>query len=463
MKTRTEKDTFGPIEVPEQHLWGAQTQRSLHFFAISTEKMPVPLVAAMARLKRAAAKVNAELGELDPQVADAIMRAADEVIAGKWPDEFPLSVWQTGSGTQSNMNMNEVLANRASELLGGERGEGRKVHPNDHVNRGQSSNDTFPTAMHVAAAVEVEHRVLPALKALRGTLAAKSAAFYDIVKIGRTHLQDATPLTLGQEISGYVAQLDLAEQQIRATLAGLHQLAIGGTAVGTGLNAHPQFSAKVSAELAHDTGSAFVSAPNKFQALASHEALLFAHGALKTLAAGLMKIANDVRWLASGPRSGLGEISIPENEPGSSIMPGKVNLTQCEAVTMLAAQVMGNDVAINVGGASGNFELNVFKPLVIHNFLQSVRLLADGMVSFDKHCAAGIEPNRERITELVERSLMLVTALNPHIGYDKAAQIAKKAHKENLSLKEAALALGHLTEAQFAEWVVPGDMTNARR
>lgn len=463
MKTRTEKDTFGPIEVPEQHLWGAQTQRSLHFFAISTEKMPVPLVAAMARLKRAAAKVNAELGELDPQVADAIMRAADEVVAGKWPDEFPLSVWQTGSGTQSNMNMNEVLANRASELLGGERGEGRKVHPNDHVNRGQSSNDTFPTAMHVAAVVEVEHRVLPALKALRGTLAAKSAAFYDIVKIGRTHLQDATPLTLGQEISGYVAQLDLAEQQIRATLAGLHQLAIGGTAVGTGLNAHPQFSAKVSAELAHDTGSAFVSAPNKFQALASHEALLFAHGALKTLAAGLMKIANDVRWLASGPRSGLGEISIPENEPGSSIMPGKVNPTQCEAVTMLAAQVMGNDVAINVGGASGNFELNVFKPLVIHNFLQSVRLLADGMVSFDKHCAAGIEPNRERITELVERSLMLVTALNPHIGYDKAAQIAKKAHKENLSLKEAALALGHLTEAQFAEWVVPGDMTNARR
>ncbi|AOB28203.1 MULTISPECIES: class II fumarate hydratase [Bordetella] len=463
MKTRTEKDTFGPIEVPDQHLWGAQTQRSLHFFAISTERMPVPLVAAMARLKRAAAKVNAELGELDPRIADAIMRAADEVVAGKWPDEFPLSVWQTGSGTQSNMNMNEVLANRASELLGGERGEGRKVHPNDHVNRGQSSNDTFPTAMHVAAAVEVEHRVLPALKALRGTLAAKSAAFYDIVKIGRTHLQDATPLTLGQEISGYVAQLDLAEQQIRATLAGLHQLAIGGTAVGTGLNAHPQFSAKVSAELAHDTGSAFVSAPNKFQALASHEALLFAHGALKTLAAGLMKIANDVRWLASGPRSGLGEISIPENEPGSSIMPGKVNPTQCEAVTMLAAQVMGNDVAINFGGASGNFELNVFKPLVIHNFLQSVRLLADGMVSFDKHCAAGIEPNRERITELVERSLMLVTALNPHIGYDKAAQIAKKAHKENLSLKEAALALGHLTEAQFAEWVVPGEMTNARR
>jgi len=361
------------------------------------------------------------------------------------------------------MNMNEVLANRASELLGGVRGEARKVHPNDHVNRGQSSNDTFPTAMHVAAALQVEHALLPALKALRATLAAKSAEFYDIVKIGRTHLQDATPLTLGQELSGHVAQLDLAEQQIRAALPGLHQLAIGGTAVGTGLNAHPAFSAKVCAELAHDTGSAFASAPNKFQALASHEALLFAHGALKALAAGLMKIANDVRWLASGPRSGLGEIRIPENEPGSSIMPGKVNPTQCEAITMLAAQVMGNDVAINIGGASGNFELNVFKPLVIHNFLQSVRLLADGMASFDRHCAAGIEPNRERIAELVDRSLMLVTALNPHIGYDKAAQIAKKAHKENLSLKDAALALGYVTEDEFAQWVVPGEMTNAKR
>ena len=463
MKTRTEKDTFGPIEVPDDHLWGAQTQRSLHFFAISTEKMPVPLVTAMARLKRAAAQANAGLGELDAEIAQAIAQAADEVIAGKWPNEFPLSVWQTGSGTQSNMNMNEVLANRASELLGGERGEGRKVHPNDHVNRGQSSNDTFPTAMHVAAAVEVEQTLLPALKALRGTLARKSADFYDIVKIGRTHLQDATPLTLGQELSGHVAQLDLAEQQIRATLPGLHQLAIGGTAVGTGLNAHPEFSARVSAELARDTGSAFVSAPNKFQALASHEALLFSHGALKTLAAGLMKLANDVRWLSSGPRSGLGEISIPENEPGSSIMPGKVNPTQCEAITMLAAQVMGNDVAINIGGASGNFELNVYKPLVIHNFLQSVRLLADGMASFDAHCAAGIEPNRERIADLVDRSLMLVTALNPHIGYDKAAQIAKKAHKENLSLKESALALGYVTEDEFARWVVPADMTNAKR
>ncbi|SAH95313.1 fumarate hydratase class II [Bordetella ansorpii] len=463
MKTRTEKDTFGPIEVPDDHLWGAQTQRSLHFFAISTEKMPVPLVTSMARLKRAAAQANASLGELDGKIAQAIAQAADEVIAGKWPNEFPLSVWQTGSGTQSNMNMNEVLANRASELLGGERGEGRKVHPNDHVNRGQSSNDTFPTAMHVAAAVEVEQTLLPALKALRATLAQKSADFFDIVKIGRTHLQDATPLTLGQELSGHVAQLDLAEQQIRATLPGLHQLAIGGTAVGTGLNAHPEFSARVSAELARDTGSAFVSAPNKFQALASHEALLFSHGALKTLAAGLMKLANDVRWLSSGPRSGLGEISIPENEPGSSIMPGKVNPTQCEAITMLAAQVMGNDVAINIGGASGNFELNVYKPLVIHNFLQSARLLADGMASFDQHCAAGIEPNHARIAELVDRSLMLVTALNPHIGYDKAAQIAKKAHKENLSLKESALALGYVTEDEFARWVVPADMTNAKR
>jgi fumarate hydratase, class II len=462
MSVRIEKDTFGPIEVPADHLWGAQTQRSLQFFAISTEKMPVALVDALARLKRAAATVNAELGELDPKLARAIEQAAGEVVDGHWPSEFPLSVWQTGSGTQSNMNMNEVLANRASEILGGERGEARKVHPNDHVNRGQSSNDVFPTAMHVAAAMEVEQRLLPSLMALRETLQAKSAAFADIVKIGRTHLQDATPLTLGQELSGHVAQLDLAAQQIRASLPGLHQLAIGGTAVGTGLNAHPEFSVRVAEALAKDTGVAFVSAPNKFQALAGHEGLLFAHGALKTLAAAAMKIANDVRWLSSGPRSGLGEISIPENEPGSSIMPGKVNPTQCEALTMLAAQVLGNDVAINIGGASGNFELNVYKPVIIHNFLQSVRLLTDGLASFDKHCAAGIEPNRERIQELVDRSLMLVTALNPHIGYDKAAQIAKKAHKENLSLRESALALGHLTAEQFDQWVVPAQMTNQR-
>ncbi|GAA4326820.1 class II fumarate hydratase [Pigmentiphaga soli] len=459
MNTRKEKDTFGPIDVPAEHLWGAQTQRSLQFFSISVEKMPPQLIEALARIKRSAARVNATLGLLDGTLAKAIEQAADEVIAGNWPDEFPLSVWQTGSGTQTNMNVNEVLANRASELLGGERGEARKVHPNDHVNRGQSSNDVFPTAMHVAAALQVQQRLLPALARLRQTLAEKSRAYADIVKIGRTHLQDATPLTLGQELSGHETQLALAEQQLRAALPGLLQLAIGGTAVGTGLNTHPEFGARVAADLAQDTGLAFESAPNKFQALASHEALLFAHGALKTLAAGLVKIANDVRWLASGPRSGLGELRIPENEPGSSIMPGKVNPTQSEALTMIGAQVMGNDVAINIGGASGNFELNVFKPLLIHNFLQSVRLLADGIASFDKNCAAGLEPNRERIAELVDRSLMLVTALNPHIGYDKAAQIAKKAHKENTSLKEAALSLGFLTEEEFDRWLVPASMT----
>jgi len=458
MNTRREKDTFGPIDVPSDHLWGAQTQRSLQFFAISSEKMPPQLIDALVRVKRAAATVNAELGLLDKELARGICEAVDEVVAGKWPNEFPLSVWQTGSGTQTNMNANEVLANRASELLGGERGEGRKVHPNDHVNRGQSSNDVFPTAMHVAAAVQVNEHLLPAIAQLRKTLAAKAAEYADIVKIGRTHLQDATPLTLGQEISGYEAQLDLAQSQLVASLTGVYQLALGGTAVGTGLNTHPEFAVRVAAELARDTGLPFVTAPNKFQALAGHEALLFAHGALKTLAASLIKIANDIRWLSSGPRSGLGEISIPENEPGSSIMPGKVNPTQSEALTMLGAQVFGNDVALNFGGASGNFELNVFKPLVIHNFLQSVRLLADGINSFDKHCVAGLQPNRERIADLVSRSLMLVTALNPHIGYDKAAQIAKKAHKEGTSLKESALALGFLTSEQFDQWVVPGEM-----
>jgi len=459
MSTRREQDTFGPIDVPTGHLWGAQTQRSLQFFAISIERMPVALIAALARVKRAAARVNGALGEIDAEIAQAIVEAADEVVAGMWPDEFPLSVWQTGSGTQSNMNMNEVLANRASEILGGPRGEGRKVHPNDHVNRGQSSNDVFPSAMHVAAVMQITQHLLPALGGLRTTLQARSTLCADIVKIGRTHLQDATPLTLGQEISGYVAQLDQAERAIGATLPGLCELAIGGTAVGTGLNAHPEFARRMAGELSRDTGLSFVSAPNKFQALAGHEALLFAHGALKTLAGALMKIANDVRWLASGPRSGLGEITIPENEPGSSIMPGKVNPTQCEALTMLAAQVMGNDVAINLGGASGNFELNVYKPLIIHNFLQSLRLLGDGMASFDRYCAAGIEPDRLRIAELVERSLMLVTALNPHIGYDKAAQIAKKAHQEQLSLREAALALGFVTAQQFDRWVIPGQMT----
>jgi len=459
MTTRREQDSFGSIDVPAKHLWGAQTQRSLQFFAISNERMPVALIDALARVKRAAARVNGALGEIDDPLSQAIVTAADEVVDGKWPDEFPLSVWQTGSGTQSNMNMNEVLANRASEILGGPRGPDRTVHPNDHVNRGQSSNDVFPTAMHVAAALQITEQLLPALARLRATLQARSLACADIVKMGRTHLQDATPLTLGQEISAYVAQLDLAERAIRAALPGLYELAIGATAVGTGLNTHPEFATRMAAALAEDIGLPFVSAPNKFQALAGHEALLFAHGALKTLAGALMKIANDVRWLASGPRSGLGEITIPENEPGSSIMPGKVNPTQCEALTMLAVQVMANDVAINLGGASGNFELNVYKPLLIHNFLQSVRLLADGMSSFTQHCAAGIEPNRARIAELVARSLMLVTALNPHIGYDKAAQIAKKAHKENLSLREAALALGFLTAEQFDQWVVPQKMT----
>lgn len=456
--TRTERDTFGPIDVPARHLWGAQTQRSLQHFAISGERMPAELVSALAQVKRASAYVNHSLGLLSATKTTAIVAAADEVIAGAHADEFPLVVWQTGSGTQTNMNMNEVLANRASEMLGGPRGEERLVHPNDDVNKSQSSNDVFPTAMHVAAVDAITHRLLPALQGLRTTLVAKAEAYAGIVKIGRTHLQDATPLTLGQEISGWAAQLQHAEQHVRAALPHLCELALGGTAVGTGLNAPPGYAQAVADELAGLTGLPLVTAPSKFEALASCDALVHAHGALKGLAASLMKIANDVRWLASGPRSGLGEITIPENEPGSSIMPGKVNPTQCEALTMLCAQVLGNDVAINVGGASGNFELNVFRPMVIHNFLQSVRLLADGMVSFNEHCAVGIEPNHERIEELVERSLMLVTALNTHIGYDKAAAIAKKAHKEGSSLREAAIASGHVTAEQFDEWVVPSKM-----
>jgi fumarate hydratase class II len=394
----------------------------------------------------------------DEKKTSAIVAAADEVIADRHPFEFPLVVWQTGSGTQTNMNVNEVLANRASELLGGERGEGRLVHPNDDVNRSQSSNDVFPTAMHVAAVAALTAKLLPALARLRATLAQKSEDFEGIVKIGRTHLQDATPLTLGQEFSGYAAQLEQGEKHVRAALPHLCELALGGTAVGTGLNAPAGYAERAAVELASLTGLPFVTAPNKFEALASCDALVHAHGTLKTLAASLMKIANDVRWLASGPRSGIGELSIPENEPGSSIMPGKVNPTQCEALTMLCCQVFGNDVAINFGGASGNFELNVFRPLIAHNFLQSVRLLADGMMSFNAHCAVGIEPNRERIAELVGRSLMLVTALNPHIGYDKAAQIAKKAHQEGSSLREAAIASGHVTAEQFDAWVVPRNM-----
>ena len=456
--TRMESDSFGPIAVPAQRLWGAQTQRSLIHFAISGEKQPRELLHALALVKRASAAVNHKLGLLDEKKTKAILAAADEVLEDKHPEEFPLVVWQTGSGTQSNMNMNEVLANRASELLGGQRGEGRLVHPNDDVNKSQSSNDVFPTAMHVAAVVALQQRLLPALELLRQTLADKSTAFADIVKIGRTHLQDATPLTLGQEISGWVAQLSHGAAHVQAALPHLNELALGGTAVGTGLNAPKGYAEAVAKELARLTGENLVTAPNKFEALASCDALVHAHGALKTLAASLMKIANDVRWLASGPRSGIGEIRIPENEPGSSIMPGTVNPTQCEALTMACAQVLGNDVAINVGGSSGNFELNVFRPMVAHNFLQSVRLLADGMRSFNDHCAVGIQPNRERIDELVERSLMLVTALNPHIGYDKAATIAKKAHQEGSTLRAAAIASGHLTAQQFDAWVVAKNM-----
>jgi fumarate hydratase, class II len=455
---RTERDTFGEIQVPADRLWGAQTQRSLEHFAISGERMPAELLRALAQVKRAAAAVNAGFGLLDDTKARAIEQAADEVLAGRHDGEFPLVVWQTGSGTQTNMNMNEVLANRASQLLGGPVGMQRLVHPNDEVNRGQSSNDVFPTAMNVAAVVAIESRLLPALRALKATLDAKAQSFADIVKIGRTHLQDATPLTLGQEISGWAAQLGHADRHLQAALPHLRELALGGTAVGTGLNSHPGFDTAVAAEISRLAGTAFVTAPNKFEALAAHDAIVFAHGALKTLAAALTKIANDVRWLASGPRSGLGEIRIPENEPGSSIMPGKVNPTQCEALTMACAQVFGNDAAVNVAGASGAFELNVFKPVLIHNLLQSVRLLADATASFDHHCAQGIEPDRERIGELVARSLMLVTALNPHIGYDKAAQIAKKAHREGTSLREAAVASGHVTAEQFDAWVRPEAM-----
>jgi fumarate hydratase class II len=457
-----ERDTFGDIAVPNERLWGAQTQRSLQNFKISTEKQSPELIAALAVIKRAAAEVNRDLGVLPADKADAIIQAADEIVAGKHRDEFPLAVWQTGSGTQTNMNLNEVIANRASELLGGERGEARKVHPNDDVNRGQSSNDVFPTAMHIAAAVGIVKDLMPALRALHDTLAHKAAAFAQIVKIGRTHLQDATPLTLGQEFSGYAAQLDQGRRHLEAALPHLYELALGGTAVGTGLNAHPQFAVKVAGAIATLTGLPFVTAPNKFEVMAAADALVFAHGALKTVAASLMKIANDIRWLASGPRCGLGELSIPENEPGSSIMPGKVNPTQSEALTMLCCQVFGNDAAVSFGGASGNFELNVFRPMIAHNVLQSIRLLADGSRSFNDHCAVGIEPNRERIASLLNESLMLVTALNPHIGYDKAAQIAKKAHHEGTTLKAAALALGYVTEQQFDAWVRPQEMVGQR-
>ncbi|MDK1703029.1 class II fumarate hydratase [Serratia rubidaea] len=460
---RSEKDSMGAIEVPADRLWGAQTQRSLEHFHISTEKMPTALIHALALTKRAAAEVNRQLGLLADDRAAAIIQAADEVLAGQHPDEFPLSIWQTGSGTQTNMNMNEVLANRASELLGGERGEGRRVHPNDDVNKSQSSNDVFPTAMHVAVVIALRQQLIPALQTLQRTLSDKAEAFHDIVKIGRTHLQDATPLTLGQEISGWAAMLAHSLRHIEASVPHIAELALGGTAVGTGLNTHPEYAVRVAKALAELTGEPFVTAPNKFEALATCDALVQGHGALKGLAASLMKIANDVRWLASGPRCGIGEIAIPENEPGSSIMPGKVNPTQCEAMTMLCAQVLGNDVALNIGGASGNFELNVFRPLVIHNYLQSIRLLADGMNGFNTYCAAGIEPNRERIAQLLNESLMLVTALNTHIGYDKAAEIAKTAHKEGLTLQAAALKLGYVTEQQFGQWVRPENMVGSMK
>jgi fumarate hydratase class II len=456
--TRTERDTMGPVEVPADRLWGAQTERSRRNFTISGERMPGELITALALVKKVAALVNRDLGLLDAATATAIASAADEVLRGAHDGEFPLLVWQTGSGTQTNMNMNEVLANRASEILGGERGAGRLVHPNDDVNKGQSSNDIFPTAMHVAAVHALRTRVIPAVTALRDELAGRAATFADVIKIGRTHLQDATPVTLGQEMSGWASQLDHGLRHVQAAEPHLCELAVGGTAVGTGLNTHPEFGTRVAALLADLTGHPFTAAPNTFEALAASDALVHAHGALKGLAASLIKIANDVRWLASGPRSGLGEITVPANEPGSSIMPGKVNPTQTEALTMLCAQVLGNDVAINVGGASGNFELNVFRPMLIANFLQSSRLLADGCDSFREHCAAGIEPNRERMRELLERSLMLVTALNPHIGYDNAAKIAKKAHAEGTTLRDAALALGLVTAEQFDAWVRPDTM-----
>src|SRR5438093_1259563 len=456
--TRTETDSMGAVEVPADRYWGAQTERSLHHLAIGDDRMPVEVVRAFGILKKAAAQVNRELGKLPPDKADLIVAAADEVIDGTLDDHFPLYVWQTGSGTQSNMNANEVISNRAIELAGGELGSKHPIRPNDDVNMSQSSNDTFPTAMNIAAAGAVTERLLPAVRELRDALARRAEEFADIVKIGRTHLQDAVPITLGQEFSGYVAQLDAGLGRIEATLPGLYELAIGGTAVGTGLNAPADFGERASAKIAELTGLPFVSAPNKFAALASHDGVVFAHGAITTLAVSLMKIANDIRWLGSGPRSGLGELELPENEPGSSIMPGKVNPTQSEAMTMVCCQVFGNDVAITVAGSQGNFELNVFKPVLIRNFLHSVRILSDVCVTFREFCVEGIRPNRERIAELVGNSLMLVTALTPKIGYDKAAEIAKKAHHEGTTLKEAALSLGYLSEAEYDEAVRPEKM-----
>src|SRR5215204_1937713 len=456
-KTRTETDSFGPIHVPAERYWGAQTQRSLQNFRIGGERLPVPLVRALGLVKQAAALVNKDLGELDGRVADAVAAAAADVVQGKYDDEFPLVVWQTGSGTQSNMNANEVIAALANEALGGKRGGKSPVHPNDHVNRGQSSNDSFPSAMHIAAARDINDRLLPALRHLHRALNDKAEAFADLVKIGRTHLQDATPVTLGQEFSGYAAQVAFGIARIEATLPGLYALAQGGTAVGTGLNAHPEFAERFAAKVAELTALPFTSAPNKFEALAAHDALVFTQGALTSLAAGLFKIANDIRLMGSGPRSGLGEISLPENEPGSSIMPGKVNPTQAEAMTMVCAQVIGNQATVGFAGSQGHFELNVFKPVIVNAVLQSIRLLADGAVSFTDNCVVGIEPNRERLAELMQRSLMLVTALAPSIGYDKAAAIAKSAHKNGTTLKEEALKAG-VAEDHFHAVVRPETM-----
>lgn len=458
MSTRIEKDTMGEIKVPKDAYWAAQTQRSIENFAIGEETMPYEITRAFSYLKKAVALVNRDLGKLDAKKAEAIAQAADDMLAGKLDGNYPLVVWQTGSGTQSNMNNNEVLASRATEILGGDFRVEKLVHPNDDVNKSQSSNDTYPTALHVASVIAVETRVLSAITKLKATLIEKSAKFESIVKIGRTHLQDATPITLGQEISGWVEMLNKCEKMAKDSLEPVRELALGGTAVGTGLNAHPELGERVAKKLSELTGHSFITAPNKFHALTSHDALVFAHGALKALAADMMKIANDVRWLASGPRCGIGEITIPENEPGSSIMPGKVNPTQSEAVTMVTCQVFGNDVAISMGASQGNFQLNVFKPVIAYNFLQSCRLLGDSITSFNDHCAVGIEPVVDKIDHYLHNSLMLVTALNPYIGYENAAKIAKTAHANNSTLKETAVELGFLTAKEFDKYVIPEDM-----
>jgi fumarate hydratase class II len=461
--TRIETDSMGSIEVPAERYWGAQTQRSLTNFRIGSERMPQPLIRAMGLVKKAAAEVNVELGVLDGPLGEAIVQAAEEVIDGTLADEFPLVVWQTGSGTQTNMNANEVIANRANELLGGERGTKQPVHPNDHVNKGQSSNDTFPTAMHIAACEEIHHALLPALSNLQAALEAKATAFDHIIKCGRTHTQDATPLTLGQEFSGYATQMKYGVSRVEATLPRLYQLAQGGTAVGTGLNTKEGFDTLFAAKVATMTGLAFITAENKFEALAANDAMVEASGALNVVATSIMKIANDIRFLGSGPRGGLGELILPENEPGSSIMPGKVNPTQCEALTMVCTQVMGNHVTISIAASNGHFELNVFKPVMSLNLLQSIRLLADASRSFTDNCVVGIEANEPRIAELMNQSLMLVTALTPHIGYDNAAKVAKKAHDEGSTLREAAISLGVTSGEEFDAWVQPHKMTSPEK